>query len=176
METYNLFILGSPNAADGVLSPISQNRIAKAIELQKAHPEIILLATGGFGNHFNISPVPHRELVHQRLLEQNALINATSPEDFLSSNTVEDAIMITQFSISHETGRFGIVTSKFHMARCRYIFECLASKRLPDFFMAEDPSDLGKELVRHEESALAQLVAQGGILIDNSLHRHDQPA
>jgi uncharacterized SAM-binding protein YcdF (DUF218 family) len=169
---YNLFILGSPNTVDGLLSPISVNRIAKAIDLQKAQPEIVLLATGGFGTHFNTSTIPHRELLHRCLLQEGALIDPGLPDDFLSSNTVEDARMILRFSASRGSERFGIVTSKFHMARCRYIFECLAGLSFIEFFTADDPSTLSTELNRHEAIALGQLLALGGVLVDDVLHPH----
>jgi uncharacterized SAM-binding protein YcdF (DUF218 family) len=173
---YNLFILGSPNSVDGVLSSISVSRIAKAIALQKANPEIVLMATGGFGSHFNTSTIPHRELLHQYLLQQDAAINTGIPGDFLSSNTVEDAIMISQFSNSRGLEKFGIVTSKFHMARCRYIFECLTETDFVEFFTADDPTSLDPEIARHESTALAQLQAQGGVLINGVLYPHMQPS
>jgi uncharacterized SAM-binding protein YcdF (DUF218 family) len=169
---YNLFILGSPNSVDGVLSPISVNRVAKAIELQKAHPEIVLLATGGFGIHFNTSTIPHRELIHRNLLQQSAFIDPGTPDDLLSSNTVEDAVMILQFSSSRNLERCGVLTSKFHMARCRYIFECLAGTDTIDFFTADDPSSLDPELVGHEALALAKLQAHGGVLVRKVLYSY----
>jgi uncharacterized SAM-binding protein YcdF (DUF218 family) len=172
---YDLFILGSPNSVDGVLSPISVNRIEKAMELQKVNPEIIILATGGFGSHFNTSTIPHRELVHRHLLQQGALIDPGTPDDLLSSNTVEDVVMIQQISIPRGQEKYGIVTSKFHMARCRYIFECLAGAIDVDFYSADDPSNLDPDIIRHEALALAQLQAQGGVLIGDFLHAHVPP-
>jgi hypothetical protein len=175
---YNLFILGSPNSVDGVLSATSMNRISKAIELQKRHPEIVILATGGFGSHFNTSAVPHRELLYRYLHQQGASIDRASPNDMLSSNTVEDITMIVRFLTSASRGRerCGIVTSKFHMARCRYIFECLAVTNSVDFFEASDPSSLDPATSRHETIALAQLQAQGGILVGDVLSPHPQPS
>jgi hypothetical protein len=174
--SFNLFILGSPNSEDGMLSPTSTNRAAKAIELQTAHPESVLLATGGFGSHFNTSSVPHRELLHQYLLQQGAVIDPGASNDLLSSNTVEDAIMILKFSASQGSERCGIVTSKFHIARCRYIFECLARLDFVQFFVADDPPSLNPEIFRHEAAALSLLQAQGGVLIDSVLHPNVQPS
>jgi uncharacterized SAM-binding protein YcdF (DUF218 family) len=171
---YNLFILGSPNSTDGALSPMAVNRAAKAIELQKARPDTVLLATGGFGRHFNISTTPHRELLHRYLLQRGALVDAATSEDFLSSNTVEDATMIIRFAASRGSERCGILTSQFHMARCRYIFECLAGRDTFDFLQAEDPSDLDLDSVSHEAAALTQLLSQGGVLVGDVLHPHVQ--
>jgi uncharacterized SAM-binding protein YcdF (DUF218 family) len=169
---HNMFILGSPNSVDGVLSSISVKRIEKAIALQKANPDIVLMATGGFGSHFNTSTIPHRELLHQYLLQQDAVINPGSPDDLLSSNTVQDAIMILQFSNSRGLEKIGVVTSKFHMARCRYIFECLTETDFIEYFAADDPSSLSSEINRHESTALARLQAQGGVIIDDVLYPH----
>jgi uncharacterized SAM-binding protein YcdF (DUF218 family) len=169
---YNLFILGSPNSVDGILSSTAINRILKAIALQKIDPEIVLMATGGFGSHFNTSASPHRELIHQYLVQQDAEFNPGHPGDLLSSNSVEDATTIAQYFNSRGRAKFGIVTSGFHMARCQYIFECVFEKDLVDFFAADDPSSLHPDILRHESTALAQLRAQGGVLIDGKLHRH----
>jgi uncharacterized SAM-binding protein YcdF (DUF218 family) len=169
---YNVFILGSPNTVDRELSSISLNRVARAIGLQNTHPEMVILATGGFGSHFNTSTIPHRELIHQHLSRLGASINRASPDDLLSSNTVEDAMMILRFLASRGLDRCGIVTSEFHLARCRYIFECLAETVSVDFFTANDPASVDTEITSHEAIALAQLWAQGGVLVDNILFPH----
>jgi hypothetical protein len=174
--SYNLFILGSPNSTSGMLSPISTHRVVKAIDLQNKHPEMVLLATGGFGSHFNTSTIPHRELLHRYLLQQGAVINPGAPNDLLSSNTVEDAAMILEFSSSRGSGRCGIVTSRFHLPRCRYIFECLTTPGVVEFFTADDPPYLDPAVVQHEAVSFALLQAQGGVLIDGVLYPHVQPA
>jgi uncharacterized SAM-binding protein YcdF (DUF218 family) len=170
---YNLFILGSPNSPDGVLSPTSIGRIAKAIELQRVRPEIVILATGGFGCHFNTSTTPHRELLHSHLCQQGALIDRAKHDDLLSSNTVEDAVMILAFAESQAPPvRWGVVTSNFHAARCRFIFDCLAGPDVVDLYIADDADNLEPEVTRHETVALAQLWDQGGVMIGNVLHPH----
>ncbi|KAF2665826.1 hypothetical protein BT63DRAFT_428772 [Microthyrium microscopicum] len=169
---YILFILGSPNSPDGILSPTSENRITRAIEIQTKYPEMIIMATGGFGSHFNTSPTPHRELLHQCLLRNGAVIDAASPKDLLSSNTVEDATMILEFSSSHHVERFGVLTSKFHMTRCQFIFECLAGLDVVDLFTAADPPSLAPDVLEHETTALDSLKAQGCVIVEGVPYPH----
>lgn len=167
-----VFILGSPNSADGELSSISISRVTRALALQKTDQHVVLLATGGFGDHFNVSDVPHRALVHEYLLDRGASIEVGAATDLLSSNTVEDVQMILAFAKERACSDYGVVTSGFHVARCRYIFECLDPTNVVDFFTAEDPLDLDAQTVRHEATALARLVAQGGVLIGDVLYPH----
>ena len=164
-----IFVLGSPNAADGELSPISVSRIECAIALQSDWPNSVVMATGGFGKHFNTTKLPHREHVHRKLSAYGARFSAAGAADLLSSNTVEDATMITAFTESRSCVSYAVVTSGFHLPRCRYIFACLATNGV-EFFAAVDPPDLNPEIERHEAVALAQLIAQGGVLIDGVLH------
>lgn len=164
-----IFVLGSPNSPNGKLSPISESRIERAITIQNGWSNSIILATGGFGLHFNASELPHRELVHRALSARGALYDDADVGDLLSSNTVEDATMIAAFAKSRHLTHYAVVTSGFHLPRCRYIFACLETQHI-DFFAADDPADLDPEIVRHEASALALLVAQGGIVVDDLLH------
>lgn len=166
------FILGSPNSENGALSTISISRVKRALDLQKMDSRIVLFATGGFGDHFNISDVPHRALLHEYLLNRGASIDVGAATDLLSSNTVEDVQMILAFVKARACANFGVVTSNFHLARCRYIFECLDSTNIVDFFAAEDSLDLHEQAVKHEATALAMLVAQGGVLIGDVLYPH----
>lgn len=162
--TRYVVILGSPNSVDGNLSQISTNRIKKAIEVQKNDPGVIILATGGFGAHFNTSKLPHRDIVYRYLLEQGAKIEIGSPSDLHSSNTVEDASLLLDFMSIRGVEKFGIVTSKFHMPRVEYIFQSIFEVGMVEFIPAEDPPDLNPEIFRHEKAAMTQLEAQGGVL------------
>jgi uncharacterized SAM-binding protein YcdF (DUF218 family) len=167
-----VFILASPNSADGELSSIAIGRIERAVQLQKIHPHVVLLATGGFGEHFNRSDTPHRELVHQCLLKQGASIDKATPADLLSSNTVEDVMMIIALAKARGCSGYGIVTSSSHLARCRYIFECLDPTATVDFYCADDSANPDEAIGKHEVLALGRLVAQGGVMLGNVLHPH----
>ncbi len=57
-----LVVLGSPNDDDGRLSPRAVERLRGALREHRARPDLPILLTGGFGEHFNrSSPRPHAE-------------------------------------------------------------------------------------------------------------------
>ncbi|QCY13193.1 YdcF family protein [Pseudomonas sp. MPC6] len=167
-----VFILASPNSADGELSPMSIGRIERAVQLQQMQPDVVLLATGGFGDHFNMSNTPHRELVHQCLFIRGAAIDRATPADLLSANTVEDVWMIIAFARKRGCADYGVVTSSSHLKRCRYIFECLDPTARVDFFAADDSTNPDDAIGKHEVVAMERLVAQGGVMIGEVLHPH----
>ena len=166
-----IFVLGSPNSDDGGLSDISLGRIECAVAIQALLPESVIVATGGFGIHFNSTKTPHRELVHCRLSELGFSLSVGGPDDLLSSNTVEDVLMIAAFATSHGYERYSVVTSKFHLQRCRYIFDCLEVKPV-DLYGSNDPLGLDPNIVKHEARALSQLVGQNGVVVDGVLYPH----
>lgn len=166
-----IFVLGSPNSDDGRLSDISLARIECAIAIHERTPQSCIVATGGFGEHFNTTAIPHRELVHSHLAKLGFQFSVGSAEDLLSSNTVEDVQMIVAFAASRGRDHYAVVTSEFHLARCRYIFDCLELKRV-DLYGCNDPPHLDPAIVRHENEALAQLVGQRGVIVEGVLHSH----
>jgi hypothetical protein len=116
-----IFILGAPNASDGNLSSVSLSRIDAAIAKQRHEPNCVILATGGFGAHFNSTETPHREHVYRRLEAEGATIDRAEAGDLLSSNTVEDIVLIVAFTELRSVDEYCIVTSQFHAARCQFI-------------------------------------------------------
>jgi uncharacterized SAM-binding protein YcdF (DUF218 family) len=165
-----VFVLGAPNDTQGRLSAIARSRADKALALQREDPRVRITAVGGFGAHFNTTPVPHRDWVHQYLRARGAVVEAGSPADLLSGNTVEDAWMIEAYVQTRGIEGYGVVTSGFHVPRCRTIFGCLAPQRQVEFIAADDPEGLGEEVRAHEARALGQLLAQGGVVVDGVLH------
>ncbi len=168
--TRSVFILGSPNAVDGTLSSISHSRIARAIKEQRKDADVVLLATGGFGAHFNMTEIPHRELVYNQLEGLGAVVDRMKPNDLLSSNTVEDILLIANFVEAQGINSYDIVTSSFHAVRCRFILNCIAHSHVVNVLTGEDPDDLDIEIIEHEDKALAQLGSQGGVFVENILH------
>lgn len=164
-----LFILGSPNSPTGELSAISRSRIDLAVSLQTADADLVLLATGGFGEHFNTSTASHREWVHAELSRLGARLDAAEPHDLLSSNTVEDVLLIMDFVKAREVDTYQVATSSFHVERCRFIFDCLAPKHRVTLHSAADPDDLPPRLSSHEKRALDQLRRQKGVLVNGQL-------
>jgi vancomycin permeability regulator SanA len=166
------FILGAPNGTDGKLSSISLRRIEAALERQQNDNCLVLLATGGFGSHFNSTNIPHRELVYRHLEAAGATIDRARPSDLLSSNTVEDIDLIVAFTKARGIDDYCIITSRFHVARCRFIVDCLAENQAVVIAAADDPVDLAAETSEHENRALRQLSEQGGVIIRGVLHSH----
>lgn len=167
-----VFILGSSNAADGSLSSISLARVETAIAAQKRDVDRVLLATGGFGLHFNTSKTPHRELVYRYSAVRGAVFDRAQPTDLLSSNTVEDLVLIGDFARTLGLVSYDIVTTSFHTPRCHFILNCLALDHAVNVIQANDPADLGRDIVDHEARALAQLNAQGGVLVGGLFYPH----
>jgi hypothetical protein len=167
-----IFILGAPNASDGSLSSVSLSRIDAAIAKQRQEPDSVILATGGFGAHFNSTETPHREHVYRRLEAEGATIDRAEAGDLLSSNTVEDIVLIVAFTESRSVDEYCIVTSQFHAARCQFIIDCLAEKQTVEVLAADDPLTLPPEARDHEDRSLRQLSAQGGVVARNVLYPH----
>lgn len=168
-----VFILGSPNDNHGELSCVSLHRIWAAVEMQRNDPDLILLATGGFGTHFNLTGTPHREFVYRHLEAAGAKIDRAEASDLLSSNTVEDIVLIVAFTKARGVDDYCIVTSRFHAARCRFIVDCLAAKQSVSVAAAaDDPEELADEAREHEDRALRQLSEQGGVVVGGILHPH----
>lgn len=167
-----VFILGAPNSKDGRLSPVSLKRIEAAIAKQRDDPSVVILATGGFGAHFNTTDTPHREFVYQQLEAAGATIDRGERDDLLSSNTVEDIALIVAFTKTRSADDYTIITSRFHADRCRFIVDCLAAKQVVAVLSADDPEDLPDEARDHEERSLHALSAQGGVILGNVLHPH----
>lgn len=170
--TRPVFILGFMNDADGGLSSTALSRIEAALKLQSADPNVVLLATGGFGAHFNISTTPHREWVYRALAARRARFDRAGDGDLLSANTVEDIAMIAAFAAKRGFQHIEIVTSHFHAPRCHFIAACLAPSMALTIIAADDLADLEPERRDHETRALAQLNAQGGVVVDGVLYRH----
>jgi DUF218 domain len=167
-----IFILGAPNSSDGKLSLISLSRIDAAVAKQREASDVILLATGGFGAHFNQTDTPHRELVYRQLEARGATIDRAQPGDLLSSNTVEDIALIVAFANARGIDNYGVLTSRFHAARCQFIVDCLAVDQNVALLAADDPEELEVEAHEHETRALRQLLAQGGVTVGNKIYPH----
>lgn len=166
------FILGAPNGNDGKLSSVSLRRIETALERQRNDPSLVLLATGGFGAHFNSTGTPHWEFVYRHLEAAGAAIDRAEGNDLLSANTVEDIAFIVAFTKARGINDYFVVTSRFHATRCRFIIDCLAKVQTVDVVAADDPEELTAAASDHEDRALRQLSEQGSVIIESVLHTH----
>ena len=158
-----MIVLGAPNAADGTLSKVALSRLALCYEQYCQEPSMVLL-TGGFGPHFNVSAFPHAHYGKQYLLAQGVPETAFLPFAE-SANTVQDALLAKAILEQHTPWQALVITSDFHLARARYIFTQVfpAASRFA-FRGASSQAIAAEELQRyqaHEAKALQDLYTNG---------------
>jgi len=160
MQKEIFIVLGSPNSPDGILSNISKSRLDYCISnYQKGN---LVLCTGGWGNHFNISRKSHATYAKQYLIE-----NGISENDFLdfalSKNTVDDAVKIKPIVSKLKNINLTIITSDYHLNRVKLIFNKILEQYKIKFIGVE--SDLQKEeydaLTLHEKNAIKSIILHG---------------
>jgi hypothetical protein len=111
-------------------------------------------------------------LVYRHLEPARATIDRADRRDLLSSNTVEDIALIVAFTKSRGIEDYCIITSRFHVARCRFIVDCLSENQAVSIVAADDPAGLAADTTDHESRALQKLANQGGVIIEGVLHSH----
>ncbi len=155
-----LLVLGSPNDPSGRLSSVAKERLALALDEHARHPDFPILLTGGFGEHFNQSPLPHAEHARAHLVSRGVPKDAFT--DFaLSGNTIEDASLSQPIVDQVDPVRLVVMTSDFHVARARYLFDRAFPSRSVEYLGAthECSETVRKQLEHHEASALERLRA-----------------
>jgi uncharacterized SAM-binding protein YcdF (DUF218 family) len=156
-----IVVLGSPNFPDGTLGPIAFDRLQGCLSIFDPIKHKIL-CTGGFGAHFNTSPMAHANYLKNFLIEKGVPPTAFLPMA-LSSNTVEDAVMSLAILKDYEFKDLLIITSEYHLARVEFIF----SEILKDFYLNfkavihHSMDDLLEPLIQHEKLAMQQLISNG---------------
>ena len=162
-----IVILGAPNDDDGQLSAMAQGRVALGYQCYRERQAAgwRLLLTGGFGEHFNRTSLPHAAYLQRWLLAQG--VPADDIVEFaLSRHTGEDArlaqLIVERLSVRHLL----VVTSDFHLVRAEWIFrtafptyrlEFVGAPYLPTCSPVEQ-----ERLVAHEARRLAELQSQRG--------------
>ena len=136
-----LVLLGNTNDIHGVLSETAILRAQLAIEMVKKDDEFMILATGTFGDNFNLTPTPHGKLLEKFLLE-----NGVSKENIypgvVSTNTIEDSYGVLRFLYEKKSiQNVHIITSAFHMERVKFIFGRVLQKYNLEFHEAPDPKN-----------------------------------
>jgi len=115
-------ILGSPNDAEGHLHSIAVERCEYALALAECNPDAWLLLTGGYGEHFNVTPLPHAEYLrrwlHGRGVSESRLLPFAE-----SRNTLEDASLSKALVVDRGIRTLVVVTSDYHLERARFVFE-----------------------------------------------------
>ena len=121
MELEILAVLGSPNSPSGELSNISKSRLDLCLQIFN---EIkLVLLTGGWGKHFNISDNPHA-FYGKKYLINNGVPESAFLDFALSENTVDDALKIKSIlkDFDQKKINLSIVTSDYHIERVKLIF------------------------------------------------------
>jgi len=153
-----IVVLGSPNDERGNLSSIARERLGLAAKEYFGRPSHGILLTGGFGAHFNRSALPHAEHARSFLYSMD-VPEAAFTEFALSGNTVEDALLARPIVQRLGAEELVVVTSDYHIARARYIFDRVFPRleiRYAGATHEAAPADL-RRLADHEERALARL-------------------
>ena len=155
-----IIILGSPNDRHGNLLPIAVSRADAALAEFKKINQSKLLCTGGYGEHFNRTTRPHGKYLQEYLMSKG-VSSSSFLEIALSAFTIEDATLskpiLEQHSITHCT----LVTSDFHMARAKLIFQQVMPNFNFDTVMAKTNIDdqAYQQLVNHEKTAIKRDLA-----------------
>jgi vancomycin permeability regulator SanA len=156
-----IVVLGSPNFPDGTLGPIALDRLQGCLSIFNSQKHKIL-CTGGFGAHFNTSPVAHANYLKDFLILKGVPSTAFLPLA-LSSNTVEDAVMSKSILMKTVFKDLIITTSEYHVARVEFIFtEILKDFNLNFKAVAHHSiDDVLEPLIQHEKVAMDKLISNG---------------
>lgn len=156
-----IVVLGSPNFPDGTLGPIALDRLQGCLSIFNPQKHKIL-CTGGFGTHFNTSPIAHANYLKDFLIQKGVPSTAFLPLA-LSSNTVEDAVMSKSILIKTELKDLVIITSEYHVARVKFIFTEILKDFNLNFNAVTHHSidDVLEPLIQHEKRAMDQLNLNG---------------
>jgi uncharacterized SAM-binding protein YcdF (DUF218 family) len=159
-----IVLLGSPNSEQGQLYSVAQERCRRALQEYRAREGCKILPTGGYGAHFNTSDHPHAWYLRAWLVAHGV------PErDILpfadSSNTIEDAALSYPIVRRYGAHHVIVVTSDYHAARARYVFERVYRDIALEFAISvtlAERCDLDLVALRtHEREALERLRAHG---------------
>ena len=156
-----IVVLGSPNFPDGTLGPIALDRLQGCLSIFNPQKHKIL-CTGGFGTHFNTSPIAHANYLKDFLI-QKGVPSTAFLSLALSSNTVEDAVMSKSILIKTEFKDLVIITSEYHVARVKFIFTEILKDFNLNFNAVTHHSidDVLEPLIQHEKMAMDQLNLNG---------------
>ena len=156
-----IVVLGSPNFPNGTLGPIALDRLQGCLSIFNPQKHKIL-CTGGFGTHFNTSPIAHANYLKDFLIQKRVPSTAFLPLA-LSSNTVEDAVMSKSILIKTEFKDLVIMTSEYHVARVKFIFTEILKDFNLNFNAVTHHSidDVLEPLIQHEKMAMDQLNLNG---------------
>jgi len=153
-----ILLLGSPNDDNGQLSQIAKDRNKCAFNIYNSNNEIRLLCTGGCGEHFNRTDIPHAQYSKNYLISKGV-----NEKDFLpfilSSNTYEDLEISKPIIEKENPDLLIIITSDFHMERVKLLCEKLLDYTAVLFVPAKSsltPAEL-ESYIQHEKLAIRKI-------------------
>ncbi|MBC7410196.1 MAG: YdcF family protein [Arcicella sp.] len=156
-----IIILGSPNSSKGRLSKIAIGRAKKCLEIFNPAKDMIL-CTGGFGLHFNISKQPHADHLKRYLINNGILENCILPFAN-SSNTVEDATKAKEILLIYEAKEATIITTIYHLKRVQLIFDEILAGIEKKYFGV--PNNMSEKSIlkfeKHEINAIEGILRDG---------------
>ena len=160
MDKEILVVLGAPNSPVGELSIISKDRLDFC--LKKYEKNIMILCTGSWGEHFNVSTKPHAFYTKEYLIE-NGIPEDRFLELALSKNTVDDAVKIKEIVLNLENIHLTIVTSDYHLERVKLIFNEVLKTHKMKFVGMQTNLEIEKynALVEHEKKAIEGILKNG---------------
>ncbi|PAJ72132.1 hypothetical protein CJF42_22880, partial [Pseudoalteromonas sp. NBT06-2] len=116
--------------------------------------------TGGFGEHFNLTNIPHGQYIQEYLIAKG-IPSSSFIEIALSSYTLEDATLSKPILEQYSITRCILVTSDFHMERAKLLFNLIMPNI--DFKYSEAKilvSELElQKLIKHEKNAIKRELA-----------------
>lgn len=152
-----LVVLGAPNNLDGSLTDVARRRCERAVREYAARPAPVV-ATGGFGAHFNTTARPHYSYVYA-FLRDEGVADRDILEGVPSSNTYEDVTMTSELASQRGVTSLRVITSEFHCRRVFLLYRLHAPWRPVEVIGAESWADRAEleALLAHEARAIARI-------------------
>lgn len=154
-----LLTLGAPNDDAGNLSQMAIDRLNCVLNIYTFNPDILIICTGGFGEHFNRTELPHA--VHaQYYLLSKGVKKENLGEVIISNSTIEDLTLAKPVIGKLAPDVLIVVTSDFHMSRVKIIHEnAIEVYRNCIFISAESKLSTAElqKLMMHEKEAIERL-------------------
>lgn len=150
-----ILVLGAPNDERGNLSQIAMDRLDCVFELSRYNDSCKILCSGGFGG-FNPTDLPHATYGKAYLM-----LKGIPNQDFLpfalSAHSVDDIRKALPILEEEQPDVVMLVTSDFHMARIKILWNIIAPKNFPIIFISAVSSlDMQQleVLYEHEKNAI----------------------
>ena len=156
-----IIILGSPNSAKGRLSKIAIGRARQCLQIFNPENDLIL-CTGGFGLHFNVTSTPHANYLMRYLINKGISKMYFLPFAY-SSNTVEDATKSKDILLSNNFNKISVITTEYHSRRVKLIFDKILSEFEKTYFYVSNNMSIKslQKFQKHESKAIEGILRDG---------------